>query len=411
MADELGRVYRQAIYRSTPPLLVQRVLDQPEVNGLLREPVSVVSVGKAASSLLKGAAAVVSIDRAFAALPEGYRQDEFPPYAQVVYGSHPEVTRASFEAADELIRFLDGSHRPVLFLISGGASACLAKPLEPWFDRDDLVRINRTLVRSGLPIEKMNVVRKHLSGIKGGRLGQLLPEGSITLVLSDVSRGHWGEVGSGPTVADPSTNEEAIAILGSLDDDHARELAARLASDDVPETVKSLPIPSFLLGDNGTLVSIAGEIVTAAGLKVAEVSRELNGDVGETAEILKRAIRDLAPGTVVVAGGEPTVRVEGSGRGGRCSEIAVRLGRWLQQEQAEDVYALLGSSDGRDGSAEAAGYVLEPGRYRRESVDPERWQAVLDNSDTWSIVGEYARILESRATGNNLRDIFLLARA
>lgn len=412
VGEDLKRIYRQSVYRAAPPLLLQPLIERAEIENLLHEPMSVIALGKAASSLLKGAAAAISIDRAFAALPEAYRQDEFPPYAEVVYGSHPEMSRASFDAGEALVRFVESSSRPILFLLSGGASACVAKPLEPWFSRDDLVHVNRKLLRAGLPIESINVVRKHLSAIKGGRLGQRLPRGSLCLVLSDVSRGRWLEVASGPTVPDSSTNEDAASLLDALEDRRCAEIAARLRRPEVPETVKALPeIKAFLLGDNATLLRITASVAESLGYRAIVLDAELNGDVEEAAEALYAAASDLPPGAVLVAGGEPTVRVQGTGKGGRCSEVAVRLGRRLEGDGERDLFALLGSSDGIDGVSEAAAYLIAPERYRSSTLDRERWDEALQRSDSWSIVDHYAETLESRPTGNNLRDLFLLARA
>lgn len=411
LSEDLRQIYLKTLYRSTPALLIQECLAREEVKRSLEEPVSLVALGKSASGLMKGAAASIQIAEAFAVLPERYRQDAFPPFTEVVYGTHPEISDASFEAGEKLISFVEKLKYSALVLVSGGSSACLAKPLEPWFTREDLVKANRLLIRSGLPIERMNIVRKHLSAIKGGRLGEMLPSGTVTLVLSDVSRGCWPVVGSGPTFPDESTNHEAAEILADLGDAWAMELAMRLKDRDVPDTPGTLrDRHHFLLGDNGTLVENATVQIEMMGYEPVAIPQELDADVGEITERLWSEFQNLEKGQILAGGGEPTVEVTGQGRGGRCSEIAVRLGKRARDEGRRDLLALVASSDGVDGDTDASGYLLEPSRYFDRAIDDRIYDRALENSNSWSIVDSFAIPMEARPTGNNLRDIFFVAR-
>jgi glycerate 2-kinase len=413
LTRRLVEVYQRALYRSDPALLTQQALERAEVEEALGEPLTVLCLGKCASGMFKGAAAVSSIVEGFAAYPEEYVQDPFPPFVEVVSGDHPQITSASFAAGRALLEFARrcGNHQ-VLVLLSGGTSATVDSALEPWFTREDLTHVNDILLHAGVPIEAMNAVRKHLSAIKGGRLGAMLPAGTVTLVLSDVSRGNWHAVGSGPTLPDDSTNAEAAEILHALGDDRCRRLASVLESGEVPETPKRLEgHRAFLIGDNQTLVSKAAEIASLHGFRVQPLDEELNGDVEETAGLLFERLIELSPGEVVVAGGEPTVRVKtAGGRGGRCSELAVRIGDRLRRAEAGGYAALLASSDGIDGNTDASGFIVTPERYRHNALSPEEVQNVLERSDTYSVVEQYAVALAKRPTGNNLRDIFILAR-
>lgn len=409
----LTEIYRTAIYRTTPAILTRQALERSEVQALLGEPLSVICLGKCASGMFKGVASSVSVVEGFAAYPGEYVQDAFPPFVDVVQGTHPEMTDASFEAGEALTAFARRCGEfQVLVLLSGGTSASMAKPLAPYFTRDDLVRTNRILIQSGLPIEAINTVRKHLSAIKGGRLGAILPPGTVTFVLSDVSRGAWHYVGSGPTLPDETTNEEAAEILQGLSDAECDRLAGILRSGDVPETTRDLPgHKAFLMGDNWTLVRQTAEIASKAGFDVQAVEEELNGDVDVVAGRLEELITALSPGEMVIAGGEPTVRVRGDGRGGRCSELSVRLGERLRKHGIGDAYGLLASSDGVDGQTDAAGYVVSAERYSSSAVSEDELRRVLDESDSLSIVDEYAVKIAKRPSGNNLRDLFVLCRA
>lgn len=411
LSEDLRHIYLSTLYRSTPALLIQQCLAREEVKRALDEPVSLIAIGKCASGLMKGAAASIQIAEGFAVLPEGYRQDAFPPFTEVVYGSHPEISDASFSAGEKLISFVENLKYSALVLVSGGSSACLAKPLEPWFTREDLVKANRLLIRSGLPIEQINTVRKHLSSIKGGRLGEMLPSGTVTLVLSDVSRGCWPLVGSGPTFPDESTNHDAAEILAGLGDSWGMELAMKLKDRDVPDTPGTLrDRHHFLVGDNGTLVENAAEQIEKMGYEPVEIPEELDADVEEITERLWSGFETLEKGQILAGGGEPTVEVTGQGRGGRCSEIAVRLGKRARDAGRADLLALVASSDGVDGDTDASGYLVERSRYFDRDLDDRIYDRALENSNSWSIVDSFAIPMEARPTGNNLRDIFFVAR-
>jgi glycerate 2-kinase len=414
LARRLREIYLRALYRSDPALLTQQALERDEVAESLGEPLTVLCLGKCASGMFKGAAAVSSIVEGFAAYPEGYLQDPFPPFVEVVHGDHPRLTPASFEAGEALVKFArrGGAHQ-VLVLLSGGTSATVDLPLEPWFSGEDLAHVNDVLLHAGLPIESMNTVRKHLSAVKGGRLGAMLPAGTVTLVLSDVSRGNWHDVGSGPTLPDTSSNAGAAELLRALGDDRCRHIASILESGEVPDTPERLEgHHAFLIGDNQTLVNKAAEIASLVDFRAHALEEELNGDVEATTEHLFEELMALSPGELVVAGGEPTVRVtHPGGRGGRCSELAVRLGERLRRTGKQGCAALLASSDGVDGDTDASGFIVISELYQRAPLTEAEVRDVLERSDTFSVVGHYAEALEKRPTGNNLRDIFILARS
>ena len=153
-------IYLETLSRCSPERLVRDAVPPDAPN-------DVVAIGKAAGALLDGVAAVHRVDDAIVAVPRGYR----PPStrATIAPGGHPDLTAESFEAGRRVIEFVD-VHRDILFLISGGGSACAEVALAPWFDERDLIETNARLVGSSLPIGAINTVRKHLSAIKGGRL-------------------------------------------------------------------------------------------------------------------------------------------------------------------------------------------------------------------------------------------------
>jgi hydroxypyruvate reductase len=373
-------------------------------------PRNVVAIGKCAAPLLEGAAEVVEVARAFVAIPEGYREPRIE--VEVARGGHPRMTGASFDAGRRLVRFVEECD-DILFLISGGGSACVELPLAPWLDEGEVAGANARLIAAGIPIGEMNIVRKHLSAIKGGRLAARVRGRSVTLIYSDVSTGALADVASGPTMADPSTKEDAIAILeriGGCDG-----IVARLRDETLPESVKKLEDSEVeVIADNSTLTSAAAEVAREAGLPVRSWNGQIEMDVAEAAEVLVAEAMLLREGELLVAGGEPTVVIRGEGIGGRCTELAVRVAMAMTASQqpglggpAPHFSALFGSSDGVDGNSGFAGIHLPHLPLAFDQAEAERELARSSSSVIAARIGEAIMI---PATGNNLRDLFLLAR-
>ena len=307
-------------------------------------PRNVVAIGKCAGALFDGVARVHDIESAFVVVPEGYpTASRVPSHV----GGHPQYTRGSFEAGRALLDFVD-AHEDILFLISGGGSACVEVPL---VDEAIAIRINAELIASGRPIGEINAERRKLSAIKGGKLAQRVRGRAVTLVYSDVSSGALHDVASGPTIP----GSEAV-----------------------------------LVADNSTLVRAAAQII---GDNAVVVEEQVECDVLEAAAMLAARARELRKGQVLVAGGEPTVVVRGNGRGGRCSELAVRFAASCP------LPALFGSSDGVDGNSGAAGIYLPGGRK----------PALHEESNSFPVAAQIGEPIMIAPTGNNLRDLFFVA--
>jgi glycerate-2-kinase len=309
-------------------------------------PRNVVAIGKCAGLLLDGVASVHDVESAFVVVPEGYPR---PHGGQAAFiGGHPHYTRQSFEAGRRLLEFVN-AHDDILFLISGGGSACVEVPL---VDEQEAIRINAGLIASGKTIAEINAERRSISAIKGGRLARRVRGRAVTLVYSDVSTHALHDVASGPTIP----GSEAI-----------------------------------LIADNTTLVRAAAQII---GDNAVVLEEQLECDVLEAAAMLAQRASRLRKGEVLVAGGEPTVVVRGTGRGGRCSELAVRFAGLC------DAPALFASSDGVDGNSGAAGFFLPGGR--RPAVPHEE-------SNSFPVATQIGEPIMIAPTGNNLRDLFLVA--
>ena len=382
---DLEVIYRGALQACAPEHLVRRVW-RPEM------PRNVVAIGKCAGALLDG---IPEFDDAFVVVPDGYREPGAK--AEVHKGGHPQITDASFAAGQALIDFVD-AHEDILFLISGGGSACVDLPLSPWFDMRDVADTNERLIKSGAAIGEINCVRKHLSAIKGGRLGARVRGKSVTLIYSDVASGALADVASGPTLADSTSKRDAIALLERLGGFDA--IVTKLSDVNCPETIKRIERSSVeLIADNDMLTAAAAALVPNA----IRCERQIECEVADAAKLLLDRVDKMKPGQLLVAGGEPTVVVRGDGRGGRCSELAVRVA--LQATQPME--ALFGSSDGVDGNSGVAGIRISlPAAFDRTMAARE-----LDRSNSYDTAAAIGRPLTMVPSGNNLRDLYLLARS
>ena len=215
-------------------------------------------------------------------------------------------------------------------------------------------------------------------------------------------------MGSGPTLPDATTNDEAAGILRTLGEDLCDRVSDRLEAVMDPDSPGVFEhAPPILIADNKTLVGRAAEVVLEAGAGCHRVEAQIEDDVEGAAEFLLREMRSVPGGTVIVSGGEPTVAVLGQGRGGRCSELALRVARRALDSDG-NCCGLFGSSDGVDGNTAAAGVVISFGLGC--SVLPSEIESAIRQSDSFGLASRMGKAIRIPPTGNNLRDLYLLAR-
>jgi len=381
---DLESIYRRTLEACRPEVLVRRCVRS-------EMPRTVVAIGKCAGPLLDGVAAQLDVERAFVAIPHSYPEPQWRGNTIVAHGGHPDMDRSSFHAGDALLRFIDESD-DVLFLISGGGSACVESPLPP-FTRDELADVNRRLVASSMPIGAINTVRKHLSAIKGGRRGARVRGRSTTLVYSDVSTGAIADVASGPTLADPTTLADAERFLRELGLD---AIAGKLRE----ETVKHVEnATAEVIADNTMLTNAAAQLVDEPAIWPTQIEM----DVIDAANALAERAQSLRSGEILIAGGETTVVRKGNGKGGRCCEVAVRFAMLAPNA------ALFGSSDGVDGTSGVAGVSVAARFSAADGGLKAAATRLLETSDSLAAAGLVGRTIIIPPTGNNLRDLFLVA--
>ena len=297
-------------------------------------------------------------------------------HIEILEASHPVPDAAGAEAARRIKALVTGLSADdlVIALISGGGSALLPMPFDG-LDLADKQSVNRALLKSGATISEMNCVRRHLSGIKGGRLAlACAPARLVTLAISDVPGDGPGDIASGPTVADPTTCADALRIIAKYGIDVPAHVRAVLETG-VGETPKpgdpSLPPYEFhLIAAPQASLEAAAAVAREAGVAAHILGDSLEGesrDMGVVmAGIAKQVVRRGQPFTmpcVLLSGGETTVTVRGHGRGGRNVEFLLSLAVALGGDC--HVHAIAGDTDGVDGAEEIAGAYVSPTTLER----------------------------------------------
>jgi glycerate-2-kinase len=335
---------------------------------------------------------------------------------EVIEAAHPVPDAAGQAGAVRLLAAVQGLSADdlVIALISGGASALLSLPA-PGLTLADKQAVSRALLHSGATITEMNAVRKHLSAIKGGRLAAAAaPARVVTLAISDVPGDDPAVIGSGPTVADPTTFAEARAILARTGAAVPAAVAAHLerAADETPKPGRLAAEPPILIATPLMALRAAAAAAEAAGLTPLILGDALEGESRELGTVLagiagsvRAAGLPVAPPCLLLSGGETTVTIRGAGpgRGGRNTECL--LGLAVALRGAPDTWAIAGDTDGIDGTDDAAGAIVTPttlARARAAGLDP---RVVLDRHDSYGLFDAIGDLVRTGPTLTNVNDI------
>ena len=332
---------------------------------------------------------------------------------EIVEAAHPVPDEAGLRAAQRIHQLLQGltADDLVIALISGGGSSLLVAPA-PGLSLADKQAINTALLRSGATISEMNCLRRHLSALKGGRLGAAChPAQLLTLLISDVPGDDPIDIASGPTVGDPTTCADALAIVQRYRIELPPAARALLESG-AGESVK--PADSRLARAQTRIVTApqmaleaAAQVARAAGVQPYILGDSLEGearDIGKAlAGITRQVVRQgqpFQPPCVLLSGGETTVTLRGDGRGGRNVEFLLSLAVAL--DGLSGVHALAGDTDGVDGAEEIAGAVLTPDTLARAWALGINPRASLDRNDGH---GFFQALGDSVITGPTLTNV------
>jgi glycerate 2-kinase len=380
--------------------------------------VLVISIGKAGHTMVEALAQHVGT----AAL-EGIVASSVEPPAQVrgfryFRGGHPTPNAESIRAANAILKALDAQTAAslVIFLLSGGGSSIVEKPIDDEISLDELIATYRVLVHSGAPIGEINSVRKHLSAVKGGRLAQrAFPARQVSLLVSDVPDSTPDAVASGPTMPDSSSVEDCYRIaekhrLLAQFPHSTRELFERHALEETPKSDD----PAFYgarwwtILSNQTAVEQASAAAQRAGFAVHVDNACDDWDYERAAEYLLKRLRELkkeSERVCLISGGEVTVKVTNGGVGGRNQQFALTCAGKIA---GENITVLSAGTDGVDGNSPAAGAVVDGttiGRAQTNGLDAYAALAGFDGYPFFTTLGD---AIEIGPTGNNLRDLRVL---
>ncbi|CAO3452861.1 glycerate kinase type-2 family protein [Azospirillum largimobile] len=368
--DLLRQMFEAAIAAAQPALCVPANLPDPPKGRLV-----VIGAGKASAAMARavedhwpGDLSGLVVTRYGYAVP--------CERIEIIEAAHPVPDAAGLAAAERIRALVSGlgADDLVLCLISGGGSALLALP-QGGVTLADKQAVNRALLASGATISEMNCVRRHLSAVKGGRLAAACaPARVLTLLLSDVPGDNPMDIASGPTVGDPTSCADALAILrryGITVPPAVLELLESGRGESVkPDDPRLAGCEARLIATPQMALEAAAAVARKAGYPVHILSDRIEGearDVGKVLGGLALQVADRAqPFTapcILLSGGETTVTVRGGGRGGRNVEFLLSLAIALDGHAA--IHAIAGDTDGVDGQEEIAGAIIGPDTLAR----------------------------------------------
>ncbi len=415
MADEtalLRRMFDAAVASAQPARCVPPHLPTPDELGTGR--LVVIGAGKASAAMAqaveehwRGPLSGLVVTR------HGYGAP--CKRIEIVEAAHPVPDEAGLHAARRMLEAVQDL-RPediVLCLISGGGSALLPLPL-PGLTLTDKQAVNRAMLASGATISEMNCVRRHLSAIKGGRLAAAChPARVVALVMSDVPGDQPLDIASGPTVADPTTCQDALDIVRR----HRMGLPASamaLLESGRGESVKPgdprlARAEVRMIATPQAALEAAAAVAREAGVAAHILGDAIEGEARDVAKVmggiaLQAATRGqpFATPCVLISGGETTVTVRGQGRGGRNVEFLLSLA--LALDRRDGVYALAGDTDGVDGQEDIAGAILTPDTLARAHALGLRARERLDDNDAHTFFEALGDSVVTGPTRTNVND-------
>jgi glycerate 2-kinase len=334
---------------------------------------------------------------------------------EIVEAAHPVPDEAGRDAAARMLRLVHGLGPDdlVLCLISGGGSALLALPAQG-LTLADKQQVNRSLLRSGATIAEMNCVRKHLSAIKGGRLGAACaPARLVTLMISDVPGDDPSVIASGPTVPDPSTCADALAILQrySIQEPRAVLEHLRAGRDETPKPgdPRLARAQTAMIATPQASLEAAARVAQAAGVPALILSDAIEGEARDVALVHAAIARQVAAHgqparapCVLLSGGETTVTVRGTGRGGRNAEFLLAL--TIALDGHPRVRALACDTDGVDGTEDNAGAIAGPDTLQRAAALGLQAKDLLANNDGYTFFSRLGDLVMTGPTLTNVND-------
>lgn len=413
------QIFQAGVAAADPYQAVKRSL---KLDDTLTGKIYLIAFGKAACAMAQAAVEQIPSARlaGMGIAVTNYENVRTVNNVEVIGAGHPLPDLAGFQAARKIAQRVSQAQADdlVLVLISGGGSALLPYPVDG-ITLEEKIATTDLLLASGATINEINCVRKHLSQLKGGGLAKLAYPAKVhALILSDVLGDDLSTIASGATVPDTSTYANAINLL------HNKEVWSR-----VPESVQQhlkkgelgliaeTPKPDdavfkhasyILCASNSVSLKAAQHAAERLGYNTQIYSEHLCGIAREEAEKLAHYASTINTATALLAGGETTVNLKGTGKGGRNQEFALAFALAAEKYNLKNWTLLSGGTDGRDGPTDAAGGMVNADSLqsmKNAGINPE---AHLNNNDAYHALNNSNDLLMTGATGTNVADLQIL---
>jgi len=356
-----------------------------------------VAMGKAADTMALAVNRIIPNNGGIVVIPKNYVSLLNNKKFQVIRAGHPAPNKNSVLAARKIIALLQNAKKSdlIVFLISGGSSALVCAP--EGITLQQKIKTTRILLESGASISEINAVRKHLSGVKGGKILENLNCTAISYVMSDVVGDDLGSIASGIAHCDKTTFSDCMRIILKyrLGKKLPKSVLARLrrgAKGKIAETPKKPKIPNQIIASNSDCLDMMAKKAKSLGYDTA-IHYDLTGDVALAAQKILKKFKQSK--SCLVFGGETTVQVRGNGMGGRNQELVLRI---IQNMPLYTTVASIGT-DGIDGNTKFAGAMFD------HPVDKYITQPYLDNNDSGSFFAKHCGLIKTGPTHTNLLDI------
>jgi hydroxypyruvate reductase len=402
----LRSLYDAAVAAAQPDKVIPHFMPQPPENGR----VFVIGAGKASAQMAQAfernwhhhethpLSGVVITRYGYGAACE---------YIEVLEASHPVPDQAGLNATAQLIRFLKDAQLTandlVVCLISGGGSALLVQPVL-CLSLAEKAAINNALLKSGAKIQDMNIIRKQISQIKGGGLGALCQPAYLhSLIISDVAGDDLYSIASAPTLPAQHNNADALALIERYSIPIPDALRDYLNQDDAAPKVLAIRQDIHVIASAKLSLQAAASCAEAQGLTVKIISDALEGDSGAVARLHIEQVMQLKSAPyLLLSGGETTVQVRGTGRGGNNGQFALEALK--AANGAENIYGLAADTDGIDGSEDNAGAFFSPELFKAAQAQGLDVGSYIANNDSYGFFEAIDGLLVTGPTQTNVND-------
>ena len=403
MHEDARKIIKQTIADVMPDRAVRNSLNELQLNGNIY----IIAIGKAAWVMAQTASAFLNDKVKMGLIVTKYGHSRGPlKMFEIIEAGHPTPDENSIRGAKRMLEILESLEQKdiVLFLLSGGGSSLVELPMDG-LDLEDIQTVTRKLLFCGADITEMNLIRKKLSAIKGGKLsGHLRGQKAYAIILSDIISDNNDMIASGITYPDLSTVKDVEKILKKYQIRFDRKVMSVLEKSD---SYRNVSVENHVVGSVTELCKAAAEHAWELGYIPHIVTTAMDCEAREAG----RWMASMAEGTyprpfAMIAGGETVVKVTGKGMGGRNQEIALSAAMELKGKENVLLFSL--GSDGTDGPTDAAGGMVDghtAGQLEALGINIEQ---VLADNDSYHALKKVDGLLITGATGTNVNDVTVL---